>query len=169
MTHPIKTKNPTVKTHNMLLLNGPNLNLLGQREPEVYGHKTLGEIEQNLIQVAAQYDIQLDCFQSNHEGLLIDRIHTAKQQNCLCILLNPGAFTHTSIALRDAFLATSIPFIEIHLSNVYARDRFRQQSFFSDIAAGIIMGLGELSYPIALQAAVQLLMQTQEQLSFANT
>ena len=139
----------------LLLLNGPNLNLLGSREPGVYGTQTLAQIETELGAEAQRLGHELACFQSNQEGLLIERIHQAQQDDVAFILFNPGAFTHTSIALRDALLAVEIPFIEIHLSNVYARETFRHHSYFSDIAAGVILGLGPLGYRLALQAAHQ--------------
>jgi 3-dehydroquinate dehydratase-2 len=136
----------------LLLINGPNLNLLGQREPGLYGAASLAEIEQDLAQRAAALGHALDCFQSNSEGALVDRVQQARG-SAEFILLNPGAYTHTSIALRDALLAVAIPFIEIHLSNVHAREAFRRHSYFSDIAAGCIVGLGPLGYGLALSAA----------------
>ena len=138
----------------LLLLNGPNLNLLGRREPERYGTTTLGEIEQRLQDMAAASGHSLVAFQSNAEHELIDRIHVAKPQGVAFILINPGAYTHTSIALRDAFLAVQIPFIEVHLSNVYAREAFRHHSYLSGIALGVITGLGPHGYELALQAAL---------------
>ena len=137
----------------LLLLNGPNLNLLGNREPQVYGTQTLAQIEAGLVAEAQQLGHQLSCYQKNQEGLLIERIHQARQEAVDFILFNPGAFSHTSIALRDALLGVAIPFIEIHLSNVYAREPFRHHSYFSDIAVGVILGLGPLGYRLALQAA----------------
>jgi len=139
----------------ILLLNGPNLNLLGQREPGHYGMLTLESIENNLQHLAKQKNHQLDCFQSNAEYALIDRIHTAQLEEVDFILFNPAAFTHTSIALRDALLATKLPFIEIHLSNVYKREAFRHHSYFSDIAEGCIIGLGPKGYELALEAAIE--------------
>ena len=139
----------------ILLLNGPNLNLLGQREPGHYGTLTLESIENNLQQIAKQKNHQLDCFQSNAEYALIDRIHTAQLEEVDFILFNPAAFTHTSIALRDALLATKLPFIEVHLSNVYKREAFRHHSYFSDIAEGCIIGLGPKGYELALDAAIE--------------
>ena len=138
----------------LLLLNGPNLNLLGTREPEVYGSATLAEIEQDLSRRATELGHELQCLQSNHEGVLVDRIQQASGEVSF-ILLNPGAFTHTSVALRDALLGVRIPFIEIHLSNIYQRESFRQKSFFTDIAIGAIVGLGPAGYGLALQAAHQ--------------
>lgn len=139
----------------ILLLNGPNLNLLGRREPQHYGHLTLSDIETKLTSLAAHQQHTLSCFQSNSEGALVDRIHQAMDEQVDFILFNPGAYTHTSIALRDALLGTAIPFIEIHLSNVHQREAFRHHSYFSDIAAGVIVGLGTLGYELALQAAIQ--------------
>ncbi len=141
---------------NFLLLNGPNLNLLGSREPNTYGDTDLNSVEQELTELANSKGVLLSAFQSNHEGELVDKIHEAKEQRVDFILFNPAAYTHTSVALRDALLATEIPFIEIHLSNTYAREEFRQHSFFSDIAAGVIMGLGVLGYQLALEAAIKL-------------
>ena len=137
----------------LLLINGPNLNLLGSREPEIYGSQTLAQIEAELTAEAAKLGHELLCCQKNQEGLLIERIHQARQEQVAFILLNPGAFSHTSIALRDALLGVAIPFVEIHLSNVYRREVFRHHSYFSDIAAGVIVGLGPLGYRLALQAA----------------
>jgi 3-dehydroquinate dehydratase-2 len=137
----------------LLLINGPNLNLLGQREPELYGRTTLQEIEDRLVQLAEERDHELLCYQNDAEHELLNRIHEAREENIELILFNPAAFTHTSIALRDALLAVGIPFIEIHLSNVAAREDFRQQSFFSDIAIGTVAGFGVTSYELALIAA----------------
>ncbi|TAM11894.1 MAG: type II 3-dehydroquinate dehydratase [Nevskiaceae bacterium] len=142
---------------SLLLLNGPNLNLLGTREPGTYGRVTLADIEARLTAEAAALGHTLACLQSNHEGALIDRIHAARTDGTAFILINPGAFTHTSIALRDALLAVALPFIEIHLSNVFAREAFRHHSFLSDIAAGLIAGFGADSYSLALQATHRLL------------
>ena len=138
----------------LLLLNGPNLNLLGSREPEIYGSETLDGIAQKLSVLADQQQHQIDHFQSNAEADLINRIHQAAEEKVEFILFNPAAYTHTSVALRDALLGTKIPFIEIHLSNVHQREEFRQHSFFSDIAIGTIVGLGALGYELALQAAI---------------
>jgi 3-dehydroquinate dehydratase-2 len=140
---------------NLLLLNGPNLNLLGTREPDKYGVKTLPAITENLTRLARDAGHQLATLQSNSEAELIERIHQAGRDKVDFILINPAAFTHTSIALRDALLAVTIPFIEIHLSNVYARESFRHHSYFSDIAAGVIAGFGPLGYELALYAAAQ--------------
>jgi len=138
----------------LLLLNGPNLNLLGSREPEIYGSDTLDDITKKLATLAAEQDHQITHFQSNSEADLINYIHQSVGDNIEFILFNPAAFTHTSVALRDALLGTQIPFIEIHLSNVHQREEFRQHSFFSDIAVGTIVGLGAQGYELALQAAI---------------
>jgi 3-dehydroquinate dehydratase-2 len=141
---------------NILLLNGPNLGLLGTREPEIYGRATLADIEQSLKAQAEGLGHTLEAFQSDAEHALIERLHAARGQIDF-ILLNPAAFTHTSVALRDALLAVAIPFIEIHLSNVAAREDFRQRSYFADVAAGTIAGFGVTSYELALIAASRLL------------
>ena len=143
----------------ILLLNGPNLNMLGTREPEKYGTLTLSQIVSRLTAEAETLNVTLDSLQSNAEYVLIDRIHQAKD-NIDYILINPAAFTHTSVALRDALLAVSIPFIEIHLSNVHAREPFRHHSYLSDIASGVICGLGADGYSYALQTAVKRLAQS---------
>lgn len=137
----------------VLVLNGPNLNLLGKREPGIYGNQTLDSIIHRLENLAAQYDVALDAFQSNAEFELINKIHDAMGKVDF-ILINPAAFTHTSVALRDALLGVAIPFIEIHLSNVHAREPFRHHSYLSDIAKGVICGLGADGYEFALTAAV---------------
>jgi len=139
----------------LLLLNGPNLNLLGQREPAVYGSTTLPEIESTAITLAAGLGHELKCFQSNAEHALVERVQAAAGDGVAGLIINPGAFTHTSIALRDALLATGLPFIEVHLSNIKAREEFRHHSYFSDIASGVIMGLGPLGYELAIRAADQ--------------
>jgi len=141
-------------TQRLLVLHGPNLNLLGTREPDVYGHTTLGEINQKLIERAAQCQAELEVFQSNHEGALIDRIHAAGTAATDFIVINPAAFTHTSVALRDALAGVDIPFIEVHLSNVHRREAFRQQSYFSDLAVGVICGLGWQGYLYAIDHAL---------------
>lgn len=147
----------------LLLLNGPNLNLLGTREPEVYGATRLDDIEANCIELADELGHSLECFQSNAEHALVDRVQKAAQDKVRFILLNPGAFTHTSVALRDALLAVDIPFIEIHLSNTFAREAFRHNSYFSDIARGCVIGLGAMGYELALQAAAQQLADDKEE------
>jgi 3-dehydroquinate dehydratase-2 len=139
---------------NLLLLNGPNLNLLGTREPEVYGSTSLADIEQAASVQAAAAGATLASFQSNHEGALIDRIHAAKAQGIDLIVINPGGLTHTSVALRDALAAVTIPFIEVHLSNIHSREQFRQRSFLSDIAIGVICGLGADGYRLAIDFAL---------------
>ena len=139
---------------DVLLINGPNLNLLGRREPSIYGHKTLAEIESELSQLADQAQLKLACFQSNAEHEIVERIQEAGSQNVRAILINPGAFTHTSVAIRDALLGVAIPFYEIHLSNIFAREEFRHRSYLSDIAAGSVIGMGPLGYEFALRAAV---------------
>ena len=138
----------------LLLLNGPNLNLLGTREPEIYGSDTLDDIAKRLSQLAAKAKHSLNHEQSNSESELVNLIHQAARDKIDFILFNPAAFTHTSIAIRDALLGTQIPFIEIHLSNVHQREEFRQHSYFSDIAVGTIVGLGAQGYELALQAAI---------------
>ena len=138
---------------SLLLINGPNLNLLGSREPGVYGETNLAEVESRLTSLAGEQGHELQCFQSNAEHEIVDRVQQAATDEVDFILLNPGAFTHTSISIRDALLAVSIPFIEIHLSNVFAREDFRHNSYFSDIAAGCLFGLGAYGYELALEAA----------------
>jgi 3-dehydroquinate dehydratase-2 len=141
---------------HFLLLNGPNLNLLGKREPGVYGSSSLQDIEARLQRLAAERGHRLDAYQANAEHALIERVHAAGQEGVAAIILNPAALTHTSIALRDALLGVAIPFVEVHLSNVYARETFRHHSYFSDIAAGTIVGLGALGYELALSAVESL-------------
>jgi len=136
-----------------LLINGPNLNLLGSREPDVYGATCLADIESRCERVAQDLGHELACFQSNAEHELIDRVQQAAHDGVGFIILNPGAFTHTSIALRDALLAVRIPFIEVHLSNTFAREQFRHQSYFSDIARSCLIGFGAYGYELAVQAA----------------
>ncbi|MBI3901555.1 MAG: type II 3-dehydroquinate dehydratase [Nitrosomonadales bacterium] len=139
----------------LLVLHGPNLNLLGSREPDVYGRTTLAEINAKLAQLAQEGGAQLTSFQSNAEAELVGHVQQARQGGIDFIIINPAAFTHTSVALRDALSAVAIPFIEVHLSNVYAREAFRKQSYFSDIAVGVISGLGATGYELALQYALQ--------------
>jgi 3-dehydroquinate dehydratase-2 len=139
--------------HRVLVINGPNLNLLGEREQNHYGPGTLADLEHNLQAAAKTLKIGLLTYQSNAEHEILERIHAAKGEGVGFIVINPGAFTHTSIALRDALLGVAIPFIEVHLSNVHAREPFRQHSYLSDIAAGVISGLGAQGYEFALQAA----------------
>lgn len=139
----------------ILVMHGPNLNLLGTREPAIYGTDKLADIDQRLLAIADKAGIALEVFQSNSEGALVDRVQAAKDDGVNVIVINPGAYTHTSIALRDAFGAVSIPFIEVHLSNVYARETFRQHSYLSDVAVGVITGLGADGYEFAVEAAIR--------------
>lgn len=135
----------------LLVIHGPNLNLLGTREPQHYGATTLADINRALARRAEAAGVELEAFQSNHEGALIERIHAARGEGIRFIIINPAAYTHTSVALRDAIAAVSIPFVEVHLSNVHAREPFRQQSYFSDLAIGVITGLGSEGYLLALE------------------
>ena len=146
------------KKFNILLLNGPNLNMLGAREPKHYGHLSLAAVEENLQRLATQHQVHLECFQANSEEKLIDKIHQSFQQVDF-ILINPAAYTHTSVALRDALLAVAIPFVEIHLSNVHKREPFRHHSYFSDVAEGVICGLGAKGYECAFSFALEFLAQ----------
>ncbi|KAF0099569.1 MAG: 3-dehydroquinate dehydratase II [bacterium] len=141
----------------ILVLHGPNLNLLGTREPQHYGSQTLAEIDATLKQQGAAVGVQVECFQSNAEHALVERIHAARRENVGFIIINPAAFTHTSVALRDALAGVAIPFIEVHLSNVHAREAFRQHSYFSDKAVGVISGLGAMGYLFALGYALHAL------------
>jgi 3-dehydroquinate dehydratase-2 len=145
----------------ILVLNGPNLNLLGVREPQIYGHQTLADIEARLAEQGSVAGHTVECLQSNAEHVLIDRIHRGLQDGTGFIVINPGGLTHTSVALRDALLATKIPFIEVHLSNVHAREAFRKHSYLSDVARGVICGLGVLGYGLAMQAAIHEIEQQQ--------
>jgi 3-dehydroquinate dehydratase-2 len=140
---------------NFLLLNGPNLNLLGTREPKIYGSTTLSDVEAKLTEIAKTEGHELESFQSNAEHDLVDKIHEAKNKEVRCIIFNPGAFTHSSIALRDALSGVNIPFIEIHISNIYNREEFRQHSYLSDIAEGVVSGLGVEGYELALKVAIK--------------
>lgn len=146
-----------MESFNLLLINGPNLNLLGTREPDLYGRASLKDIEIQLKQRAHTTGHQINFFQSNAEHLLIERIHQTTNEQIDFILINPAAFTHTSVALRDALSAVNIPFIEIHMSNVYKREPFRKHSYFADLASGIIVGFGSLSYLLAFDAAINYL------------
>ena len=139
----------------ILVLNGPNLNLLGTREPEVYGTDSLEDIENSLQSLASKNSMNIDFYQSNSENELIEKLHKAKQDSVDYIIINPGAFTHTSIALRDAFLGVDIPFIEVHISNIYSREEFRKKSYLSDISKGLITGLGVAGYEFALLSILQ--------------
>ena len=139
----------------ILLINGPNLNMLGTREPEIYGSLSLEQIEKQLQQIASEQKIELVCFQSNAEHEIIDRVQTSLTDNVDFILINPAAFTHTSVAIRDAFASVKLPFIEIHLSNPHSREPFRKHSYFSDLAIGVIAGFGVDSYLMALDSAIK--------------
>ena len=142
------------KKASILVIQGPNLNLLGTREPDVYGKTTLEDIHKRLRELAKAQLVDLDTYQSNHEGELIDRIQKAKLDGVDFIIINPGAFTHTSVALRDVLAGVAIPFTEVHLSNIHQREEFRKHSYLSDIATGVICGLGAIGYELALQAAI---------------
>jgi len=143
-------------SQRILLVNGPNLNLLGTREPEVYGHHTLADIESLVTETAAGLGLEVRCVQSNHEGVLIDAIHAARD-DCAGVVINPGAFTHTSIALRDALLAAELPVVEVHLSNVHRREPFRHHSYVSDIAEVVVVGAGIDGYAFAVQQLARVL------------
>jgi len=142
------------KKASIIVIQGPNLNLLGTREPDVYGKTTLEDIHKKLGELAKASSIDLDTYQSNHEGELIDRIQKAKLDGVDFIIINPGGFTHTSVALRDVLAGVAIPFTEVHLSNIHQREEFRKHSYLSDIATGVICGLGAIGYELALQAAI---------------
>jgi 3-dehydroquinate dehydratase-2 len=146
-----KTASKPTERSRILVIHGPNLNLLGTREPEHYGRLTLADINLGLVKFAENAGVELETFQSNHEGALIERIHAALEQGVRAIIINPAAYTHTSVALRDALAGVAIPFIEVHLSNVHAREAFRQHSYFSDLAIGVICGLGHEGYRLALE------------------
>jgi 3-dehydroquinate dehydratase-2 len=149
-----KNPDPTGSGARILVLQGPNLNLLGRREPGIYGHVTLADIHESMEARARAAAVRLETFQSNSEGELIDRVQAAAAEGVEFIIINPAAYTHTSVALRDALTAVAIPFIEVHLSNVHAREPFRRHSYFSDIAVGVIAGLGAQGYQLALEAAL---------------
>ena len=138
----------------ILLINGPNLNLLGNRENSIYGNETLEDIEKKLSEVCKENDISFASFQSNAEHKIVEKIHMAKEDNVSKILMNPGAFTHTSISIRDALIGVGIPFYEIHISNIFAREEFRHKSYFSDIAEGVVCGMGTKGYEFALEKAI---------------
>ncbi|HYD56365.1 MAG TPA: type II 3-dehydroquinate dehydratase [Burkholderiales bacterium] len=148
-------KKTTTRRSGILVLHGPNLNLLGSREPEVYGRETLAAINKRLVAAGRAAGIAVSCFQSNVEGELIDRVHAAKAEGTGFIVMNPAGYTHTSVALRDALAGVAIPFIEVHLSNIHAREAFRHRSYFSDIALGTIVGLGSRGYDFALARAIE--------------
>ncbi|MDD3674355.1 MAG: type II 3-dehydroquinate dehydratase [Thauera propionica] len=135
----------------VLVINGPNLNLLGTREPHIYGATTLADVENALQAQAEQLGLALDCFQSNHEGAIVDRIHQARLDGVDFAIINPGAYTHTSVAIRDAFAGVAIPFVEVHISNVHKREAFRHHSYLSDIAEAVMAGFGTMGYDLALQ------------------
>ncbi len=146
-----------MKSPQVLVLHGPNLNLLGVREPEVYGLVTLGEINERLMKLGETHGVPVVCFQSNSESDLVERVHKARDDHTGFIIVNPAAFTHTSVALRDALTAVAIPFVEVHLSNLHAREPFRRVSYFSDRAVGVITGLGAKGYELALLYALEFL------------
>ncbi|WP_347454020.1 type II 3-dehydroquinate dehydratase [Acinetobacter sp. ANC 7454] len=146
----------------ILVIHGPNLNLLGKREPEVYGYLTLDDINQQLIAQAKNASLELETFQSNWEGAVVDRIHQAQQDGVQYIIINPAALTHTSVAVRDALLGVAIPFIEVHLSNVHAREAFRHHSYLSDKAIGVICGLGAKGYAAALDYIIEKIQSSQQ-------
>lgn len=150
-----KQRKPGIPVAKLLLLNGPNLNLLGLRETALYGTQTLAALEAAVREEAGQAGLELDAFQSNAEHALIERVHAAAQDGTALILINPAGFTHTSVALRDALAAVALPFIEIHITNIQAREPFRRQSYFSDLALGTISGLGPQGYLLAVQAAAR--------------
>ena len=152
---PATKRNTIHGLKKILVLHGPNLNLLGSREPQIYGRETLAEINRRLIARGKAAGASVICFQSNHEGALIDRVQLSKKQKVAAIVINPGGLTHTSVALRDALVGVAIPFIEVHLSNIHAREPFRRHSYFSDQAAGTICGLGSRGYELALQYILQ--------------
>ena len=139
---------------DVLVINGPNLNTLGTREPEIYGSMTLVEIEAGLVAQGASAGLDVDTFQSNHEGEIIDRLHAARADGTRFVIINPGAFTHTSVAIRDAFAAISVPFCEVHISNVYAREEFRRHSYLSDLAVGVLTGFGAFGYTMAMDFVI---------------
>ncbi|MCX7182595.1 MAG: type II 3-dehydroquinate dehydratase [Nitrosospira sp.] len=145
-----------IATKNILVIHGPNLNLLGTREPEIYGNMTLDEINRTLLKIATDAGAKLASFQSNSETELISRIHQAIEDKTDFIIINPAAYTHSSIALRDALAAAKLPFIEVHLSNIFARESFRQKSYFSDLALGVISGLGNKGYELALEYVLKM-------------
>ncbi len=157
MAKPAKARKAGVarRKRRILVLHGPNLNLLGTREPEIYGRETLDEVNRRLELAARVGGAEIACFQSNHEGDLVDRVQAARTEGFDIIVINPGGLTHTSVALRDALAGVAIPFLEVHLSNIHAREPFRRHSYFSDTAVGTICGLGSRGYDYALQYALQ--------------
>lgn len=140
-----------IMSASFLVLHGPNLNLLGTREPDIYGSETLAEVDARLVRFGAELGLQIETFQSNHEGALIDRIQQAKRDGCAAIIINPGGYTHTSVALRDAIAAVNLPTMEVHLSNIHAREKFRHYSYIAPIAIGQICGLGTIGYELAIR------------------
>tara|TARA_B100000965_G_scaffold72780_1_gene57452 strand:- start:1721 stop:2152 length:432 start_codon:yes stop_codon:yes gene_type:complete len=138
----------------ILLINGPNLNLLGNRENSIYGNETLEDIEKKMSEICKENSISFSSFQSNAEHEIVEKIHSAKDENISKIIMNPGAFTHTSISIRDALIGVGIPFFEIHISNIFAREEFRHKSYFSDIAEGVVCGMGTKGYEFALEKAI---------------
>ena len=147
--------NASGQKKGLLVIHGPNLNLLGTREPEVYGRTTLADIDAHLAGIARQHDVPLAHVQSNHEGILVDRIQAARTDGTAFIIINPAAYTHTSVALRDALAAVAIPFVEVHLSNVHRRESFRHHSYFSDLAEATVVGMGAFGYEAALRYALR--------------
>ena len=143
------------KQKKILILHGPNLNLLGKREPHIYGNTSLNDVNQSLKTLATPHNVEVECFQSNHEGDLITKTQEVLDNPCEFIIINPAGFTHTSIAWRDALLAIKVPFIEVHLSNIFAREKFRHKSYFSDIAVAVVSGLGIHGYELALNYAIE--------------
>ena len=139
---------------DVLVINGPNLNSLGTREPEIYGSTTLADIEAGAVAQGRAAGLSVATFQSNHEGDIVDRLHTAREQGVRFVIINPGAFTHTSVAIRDAFAAVAIPFVEVHISNVHAREEFRRHSYLSDIAVGVLAGFGAYGYQLAMSFVI---------------
>lgn len=146
---------------DVLLINGPNLNLLGTREPHVYGSATLADVEASVRRQGAEAGLTVDCFQSNHEGAIVERIHATRADGTRYVIINPGAYTHTSIAIRDAFQAAEVPFCEVHISNVHRREAFRHHSYLSDIAVGVLAGYGTLGYNLALTFVISELCRPQ--------
>lgn len=138
----------------VLVINGPNLNLLGTREPHIYGATTLADVENGLVAQGKALGLEVSCFQNNHEGAIVERIHQARGEGVAFVLINPGAYTHTSVAIRDALAAVAVPFVEVHLSNIHRREAFRRHSYFSDLAVGVIAGLGPAGYRLALDYAI---------------
>lgn len=157
-TH-LMTTNAAPTKRSILLINGPNLNLLGTREPEKYGSETLSDIEENARRQCNELGFDFEGFQSNHEGVIVDRIHAARTDGTTAIIINAGAYTHTSVAIRDALTGVRVPFIEVHISNIHAREPFRHHSYLSDVAQGVIVGLGTLGYTAAIWSVVEKLKQ----------